>query len=162
MFMSSLDFAIQKSLYTNTNLKPKQVLCLQAIYNKKDTVAVLPTGYGKSLVYQLLPSLLSKRDQQKAIVLVISPINSLIDDQLEKINTFSEIKATVLRAKHEHQQQQDLRETVDPDPLTCDIIFLHPEACLSSKSGLSLFQSDLCQKHVQAIVIDEAHCIWEW
>jgi superfamily II DNA helicase RecQ len=33
---------------------------LEGIYNKKDTVAVLPTGYGKSLVYQLLPSLLLK------------------------------------------------------------------------------------------------------
>ena len=53
--MTDLDNAIHKSLYTNINLKQKQVVCFEAIYNNKDTVAILPNGYGKSLIYQLLP-----------------------------------------------------------------------------------------------------------
>ena len=155
MFMSSLDQAIHKSLYKNVNLKPKQVACLEAIYNKKDTVAILPTGYGKSLIYQLLPPLLSKF--KKAVVLVISPLNSLIDDQVKKINTCSEIRATVLNVGE--CQPDEVRENVDD---ICDIVFLHSEACLSSKDGLATLNSSLFQKHVQAIVIDEAHCILEW
>ena len=43
-----------------------------------------------------------------------------------------------------------------------DIVFLHPEACLSSKEGLLLLQSKPYQTSVEAIVVDEAHCILEW
>ena len=155
MFMSSVDNAIHKSLYLNINLKPKQVVCLESIYNKKDTVAILPTGYGKSLIYQLLPPLLSKCE--KAVVLVISPLNSLIDDQIKKINNCSEIRATALKVG-ESQQNKVCGNRDD----MCDIVFLHPETCLSSKDGLSTLSSALFQKHVQAIVIDETHCILEW
>ena len=41
--------------YDNIILKAKQVYCLERFYLKKDLLAVLPTGYGKSLVYQVLP-----------------------------------------------------------------------------------------------------------
>ena len=162
--MTDLDYAIHKSLYTNINLKPKQLLCLQAMYNDRDTVAILPTGYGKSLIYQLLPPLLSKRirtqlDVEKAVVLVISPLNSLIDDQIKKINDCTELRATVLSADQEKNEEYDANENVDG---LCDILFLHPEACLLSKNGLNTLSSGQNQKHVQAIVIDEAHCILEW
>ena len=137
-FMTDLDNAIHKSLYTNINLKPKQVVCLEAIYNNKDTVAILPTDYGKSLIYQLLPPLLSKRrrstlsDVEKAVVLVISPLNSVIDDQIKKINDCSEIQATVLSVSGHHMKDDvcEISENVDG---LCDILFLHPEACLSSR-----------------------------
>ena len=52
------------------------MVCLESIYNKKDTVAILPTGYGESLIYQLLPPLLSKCE--KAVVLVISHLIPLL------------------------------------------------------------------------------------
>ena len=165
-FMTYLDNAIHKSLYTNMNLKPKQVVCLEAMYNNKDTVAILPTGYGKSLIYQLLPPLLSKRistqsDVEKAVVLVISPLNSLIDDQIKKINDCSELRATFLSVDGVHGKNEECGTNENVNGL-CDILFLHPEACLSSKNGLNTLSSAQYQKHVQAIVIDEAHCILEW
>ena len=85
--MSSLDFAIKKSGYTNINLK---VVCLEAIFNRRDTVVhvVLPTGYGKFLIYEiLLHPLLSKRNelrQPSSVKTVETPVvyrlNSLIDE----------------------------------------------------------------------------------
>ena len=57
MFYSSLQAAISHSIYSNVNLKVKQVICLEAIYHGRDVVAVLPTGYGKSVIFHLLPSL---------------------------------------------------------------------------------------------------------
>ena len=51
MFYSSLHWAIVNSNYSNNNLKPKQVKRLQAVYSNKDVIAVLPTGYGKSLIF---------------------------------------------------------------------------------------------------------------
>ena len=47
-------------------LKVKQVICLESLYLKKDLVAVLPTGYGKSLVFQVLPRLLREREETRA------------------------------------------------------------------------------------------------
>ena len=52
MFFSSLHFAIVNSSYWNINLKPKQVKCPEAIYLGRDT-----TGYGKSIIFHLLPGL---------------------------------------------------------------------------------------------------------
>ena len=48
MFYSSLQAAISNSIYSNVNLKVKQVICLEAIYHGRDVVAVLPTGYTAS------------------------------------------------------------------------------------------------------------------
>ena len=174
MFASCLDFAIKRSVYNNVNVKPKQALCLEAIYRGKDTVAVLPTGYGKSLVYQLLPHLLAKRNAQRTaaatftlqsvdvdceastlpVVLVISPLNSLIEDQARKINANIYLRAGVLQ----------VGENISIDVINgdCDIVFLHPEACLSSKRGLEILQSERYTGRVGAIVVDEAHCILEW
>ena len=165
MFASCLDFAIKKSAYNNVNVKPKQAICLEAIFRSRDTIAVLPTGYGKSLIYQLLPHLLAKRNASRdtqsvdscmatalPIVLVVSPLNSLIEDQARKINVNSELK--VLRVGE--------NIPIDVTKADCDILFLHPEACISSKHGLELLQSESYSKRVGAIVIDEAHCILEW
>ena len=57
MFYSSLQAAVSNSIYSNINFKVKQVVCLEAIYRGRDVVAVLPTGYGKSMIFHLLPSL---------------------------------------------------------------------------------------------------------
>ena len=78
--------------YDDIILKVKQVICLESLYFKKDFVAVLPTGYGKSLVLQLLPRLLREREEirattsvKKSVVLVVSPLNALMYDQISKL-----------------------------------------------------------------------------
>ena len=43
-----------------------------------------------------------------------------------------------------------------------DLVFTHPEAVLSCKEGLEFFQSTPYERPVRAVVIDEAHCIFEW
>ena len=56
--------------------------------NKSDVLAVLPTGYGKSLIYQLLPPVLNfmeRSSAKKFSVMVISPLNAVIRDQIVKI-----------------------------------------------------------------------------
>ena len=89
----SLDFAIKQALRKlgfkeNFALKEKQY---QAIVNivrlKKDCLVVLPTGYGKSLVYQCLPLVFDSvlRSNTKNAVIIVSPLNSLILDQVTKL-----------------------------------------------------------------------------
>ena len=149
------------------HFKPKQVRCLEATFNGRGTVAILPTGYGKSLIYHL-PDLLRFRNNSKpdsSVVIVVSPLNSLIDDQIRKIHSSPDLKAVVLKVKHEGLKIDHSEETIGHDKLLMqakyDFVFTHPETCLSSK-GCILLQTEPYQSSVQAIVIDEAHCVLEW
>ena len=107
MFYGSLQVAISRSTYSNINLKPKQVQCLEAIYSGRDVLAVLPTGYGKSLIFHLLPSLLLKMMNSQRpvpslsfcpVIIVVSPLNALIKDQMRR-RSDGNVKATFLNAK---------------------------------------------------------------
>ena len=173
-FLNCLHFAIVNSEYSNIILKPKQVLCLEAAYRGKDLLAVLPTGYGKSLIFHLLSSLFGEKNRRsevlrKPVIVVISPLNSLINDQLQKINRVRQ-RAVVLNVKHDSHETDEQEQILDLTSVDVsrlkkgdyEYIFTHPETCLSSKQGVSLFQSNVYKDSVAAVVVDEAHCILEW
>ena len=75
--------------------KPKQVKCLEAKKFGKDVIAVLPTGYGKSILYQLLPDFFSNK---KSTILVVTALNSIIEDQVNYLNSVG-ISSFVLNAR---------------------------------------------------------------
>ena len=174
-FLHCLHFAIVNSEYTSVILKPKQVTCLESSYLGKDLLAVLPTGYGKSLVYHVLYSLLAEKKKrsgvlEKTVIIVVFPLNSLIQDQLQKINRIRQ-RAVVLSVKRQTLDENDAGErsldftNIDKSRLhnaDYEYIFTHPETCLSSKEGVSFFRSNVYKNSVAAIVVDEAHCILEW
>ena len=62
IFLRCLEFAILNSVYSEIVLKPKQVICLENLFLNKDVLAVLPTGFGKSLIFHLLPALFMRRN----------------------------------------------------------------------------------------------------
>ena len=81
--MSSKTFEerlVNISHYFPFKLKDKQVEGLQSVYSGKDTLVILPTGYGKSLIYQALPIILN------GVVLVVSPLTSIMLDQVSSLN----------------------------------------------------------------------------
>ena len=170
MFYSSLHFAIVNShLYSSIIFKPKQVKCLEAVYFGRDVIAVLPTGYGKSLIFHLLPSLfcdkLTSASNKRAVVIVVSPLNALIENRIKK-SYQGNIKSGILNVK-KGKDDEDLRLNLVGTELLLrdamyDIIYMHPEAFLSCKEGMELLQSVPYQKSVRAIIVDEAHCILEW
>ena len=90
LFLHCLHFAVVNSDYSLVILKPKQVLCLEAVFAGRDLLAVLPTGYGKSIIFHLLPALLLEKNRRSTsllqvpppVVVVISPLKSLIHDQI--------------------------------------------------------------------------------
>ena len=103
MFYNSLQAASSHSIYSNVNLKVKQVICLEAIYHGRDVVAVLPTGYGKSVIFHLLPSLfLDKINYERGaahpVVIVVSPLNALIKDQIRRLQE-GNVKGAILNVK---------------------------------------------------------------
>ena len=159
-FLHCLHFAIVNSEYFNIILKPKQVLCLEAVYHGQDLLAVLPTGYGKSLILHLLSSLIAEKNRtdvlEKPVIIVISPLNLLINDQLQKINRLRQ-RAVVLSVKgHDSHESKGQEQTLDLTNVDAsrlkkgdyEYIFTHPETCLSSKQGVSLFQSNVYKNSV--------------
>ena len=111
-FLSCLEIALLNSVYNQMILKPKQVLGLDSVCLEKDIMCLLPTGYGKSLIFHLLPMLLHAKHKLRsddplgwrsksiympainAIVTVVSPLNYLMSDQISRLR-ISGIQALV-------------------------------------------------------------------
>jgi superfamily II DNA or RNA helicase len=87
--ISHLFERIQFSLDNNNisfSPKIKQIQCFEHLLNGEDVIAVLPTGFGKSILFQLLHDIIpprSKNENNKNIVIVVCPLNSIIEDQLK-------------------------------------------------------------------------------
>ena len=82
-------------------LKTKQVQCIKHIVEGQDTFGLLPTAFGKSLIYSLLPVVLDKyhnKDIGEHIVVLVSPLQALMEEQVAKINKMG-IKAVYVGSK---------------------------------------------------------------
>ena len=119
---------ILKTLRINISLRPAQETALAAFAQGQDTVCLLPTGFGKSLIYQLAPylkaSLLSK-DVTSYAVLVISPLNSIMRDQVRGLckkgipACYLDIKGQsgksfALKAQQDEEQDESLSSGIFP------------------------------------------------
>ena len=110
--------AVKESLKTKSfTIKEQQLEAITNIYNGFDTLCILPTGFGKSLIYQLIPIVFKKLflSQQQPqhhpqqfcltsnpVVIVISQLLSLIKDQIDSANKAElGLKAVSLDSKHE-------------------------------------------------------------
>ncbi len=163
------------SKFPHITIKNKQRECLESIYNGQDTLCILPTGYGKSLIYQMLPYLLSTDYQ--GIVVVISPLNAIIEQQVKALSKLNipacslSLNATVGVVEDDEDIDGDTAEECllvnsersleDLKAGRYNLIYGHPEA-FTSKIGQTILASPLFQERVVAIVIDEAHCIKDW
>ena len=110
------------------------MVCLEAIYRGRDVVAVLPTGFGKSMIFHLLPSLfldkIKSRVAPSPVIIVVSPLNALIKDQIRRLKE-GNVKATVLSMKGENEDLELDSSDANPAELRdakYEIVFAHPEA----------------------------------
>ena len=84
-FEKLADNVIQRS-NSSYKVKPKQAICMENVVNGKDTLAILPTSYGKSLIYQILPPLfIEMKIATNPILIVVSPLKFLIRNQIDEI-----------------------------------------------------------------------------
>lgn len=121
---------------------------LQQVLAGGDTLALLPTGAGKSLCYQL-PALLFE-----GITLVVSPLVSLMDDQVAALNQLG-IPAGALHSGLSPAEVQEVFRAVHQGDIK--LLYLAPERLLQAS-----FLNHLRAVRVSLIAIDEAHCISQW
>ena len=130
------------------DFRPNQEQIIRAILEKKDVFAVMPTGGGKSLCYQLPAVLLP------GTCIVISPLISLMKDQVDSAKA-NGIHAAYLNSSLSGAEQSLVLEDLLSNSL--DLLYVAPE-----RFTLDHFQEVLGQVNISMAVIDEAHCISEW
>ena len=128
--------------------RPGQEDIVRDITSGHDTLAVMPTGAGKSLCYQL-PAVVTP-----GLTLVISPLIALMKDQVDALK-LKGIRADALHSGLTHSEQQAIIDDVTRGELK--ILFVAPE-----RLQTNAFQAILSQIHVGLIAVDEAHCISQW
>jgi ATP-dependent DNA helicase RecQ len=131
-----------------TALRPQQALAIEAFLDSQDVLVVLPTGYGKSLCFQLPAVTLARRGE--GCTLVVSPLIALMNDQV------SALRARGVRAFALHSGVPWSEQSAVLDDLgAADLVYVSPERLESSRVRKAV-------RSVARVVIDEAHCISEW
>ncbi len=125
---------------------------VDAIISGQDVLAVLPTGGGKSLCYQL-PALILK-----GLVVVISPLVALMEDQVMKLQRRG-ISAVCIHSGLDEAGWQEAFSGMKDQSLR--LLYLAPER-LQNYSIRSFLRSYLEKRRLVAIAVDEAHCISAW
>ncbi|XP_009992039.1 PREDICTED: ATP-dependent DNA helicase Q4, partial [Chaetura pelagica] len=141
-----------------SSFRPGQELAVMRILSGLSTLVVLSTGMGKSLCYQLPAYLYHKRS--KCITLVISPLVSLMDDQVSGLPTC--LKAVCIHSNMSRLQREAAMEKVRQGEV--QVLLLSPEALVGagSGSGCGFLPSSHLLPPVAFACIDEAHCLSEW
>ena len=134
--------------YGFEDFRPGQEQAIDSILEGKDTVVVMPTGGGKSLIYQL-PALVLE-----GITIVISPLISLMKDQVDSLNSVG-IPATYINSSI--SQIESLKRLSALKSGEYKLVYIAPERFYSQE-----FINGLKGIKVSLFAIDEAHCISQW
>ncbi|MEB3308176.1 MAG: ATP-dependent DNA helicase RecQ [Cyanobacteriota bacterium] len=132
--------------------KPGQRPVVEALLAGRDCLAVLPTGGGKSLCYQL-PALV-----RQGLVLVISPLVALMQDQVRQLERRG-IAAACLHRGTSRIERQRLHQRLRDHQLR--LLYLAPER-LQAEATRQLLDELLDARQLVALAVDEAHCISDW
>jgi ATP-dependent DNA helicase RecQ len=130
------------------HLRPLQREAMEANLAGRDLLLVLPTGAGKSLCYQA-PALL--RD---GLTVVVSPLISLMKDQVDGLLQ-NGVRAAMLTSMQDTGERRTVFEELEAGRL--DLLFVAPE-----RLALSGFVERLLSLGLEALAVDEAHCISHW
>ncbi|GAA3971900.1 DNA helicase RecQ [Mucilaginibacter dorajii] len=141
--------ALQK-YFGYSAFRHQQEAIIQHVLNKQDVMALMPTGGGKSLCYQLPAVLLN------GLTIVISPLIALMKDQVDSLNV-SGIPAAFLNSSQNPDEQRQLAEKLKNNQIR--LLYLAPERLFGAENKLVPFLKTL---NVVQIAIDEAHCISSW
>ena len=137
-----------RSVFGIERLRDGQQRVIDSVLDGKDTLAIMPTGGGKSLCYQIPAHML------KGLTVVVSPLISLMKDQLGKLEELG-VRACQVNSSLNAEEEREALEAIAAGQ--CEIVFCTPERLASSE-----FLDVLKQTEVALVAIDEAHCISQW
>lgn len=137
-----------KKFFGYDSFRTGQAELIKAILQGSDCLGIMPTGSGKSICYQIPALVLG------GTTLVISPLISLMKDQVDNLNEMG-ISATFINSS---LSSHDYMQTIENASLGMyNIIYVAPE-----RFNSDLFLRLLSSIHIPLIAIDEAHCVSQW
>ena len=136
-----------KDVFGYDTFRPGQLEVIEAALGATDCLAVMPTGSGKSLTYQLSARLIG------GTTLVVSPLIALMKDQVDAATELG-ISATFINSSIEYEERD--RRIASLRRGEYELVYVAPEG-ISTYVGSVLDQAD-----VRLVAVDEAHCISQW
>lgn len=140
--------AALKKYFGYDAFRPLQSDIIQAVYNRRDVLVLMPTGGGKSICYQI-PAI-----TQEGVAVVVSPLIALMKDQVEGLSA-NGIPAAFINSSMTSAQQQNVEDALMAGYIK--LLYVSPEKIVSQS-----FQPLLKRLKVSLFAIDEAHCISAW
>ncbi|MDD2966497.1 MAG: DNA helicase RecQ [Desulfovibrionaceae bacterium] len=136
------------ALFGYTAFRPYQQEIITSLCRGQDVFAVMPTGGGKSLCYQLPAHVLH------GVCVVISPLISLMKDQVENARA-NGLSAAYFNSTSTQAERRQLHHDLQDN--TLDLLYISPE-----RLGSAAFVNYMKQVNIAFFAIDEAHCISQW
>ena len=140
---------VLKEVFGFDSFRPGQEEVIRAVLDGRDTLAVMPTGGGKSLCYQV-PALM-----RESLTVIVSPLISLMKDQVDSLVQSAVTDAATLHSGLSPEERWEVERKVRDGEIK--MLYVAPERLRSLEFVLSLRRSG-----VGLFVVDEAHCISEW
>jgi len=146
--MNSVEENILQTYFGYETFRPGQKKVIDHVLDKKNTLAVMPTGGGKSLCYQI-PGL-----ALEGTAIIISPLISLMKDQVDALQAL-DISATFINSSLTPSEQQDRLDKMIEG--VYKFVYVAPERLESS-----FFMNHIRRITISLVAFDEAHCISQW
>ncbi|CAO3609581.1 unnamed protein product [Mucor hiemalis] len=143
-----------------TEFRPNQLEAINTTLNGEDVFVLMPTGGGKSLCYQL-PAIIQMYKRQ-GITFVVSPLISLMQDQVEQLVEGKGIAAGMINGTVKEAQKRWIFNDLNKPTPSMSLLYITPELLLKSTHLRDVISKLYGRNKLARFVIDEAHCVSQW